>query len=120
MAEHGSRWVEDEVQWEYSAVRTAAVGVSALVDALVEAGAKGWKVVNFAFVDPTVGINELAAVLERRVVPPPPPAAPEPAWHPDPTGRFAKRWWDGHQWTAHVATDQRTALDAPSLRARDE
>ena len=24
-------------------------------------------------------------------------------WHPDPTGRFTHRWWDGAQWTARVA-----------------
>jgi hypothetical protein len=26
-----------------------------------------------------------------------------PAWHPDPTGRHDHRWWDGTQWTEHVA-----------------
>lgn len=25
------------------------------------------------------------------------------AWHPDPTGRYEQRWWDGAQWTEHVA-----------------
>jgi uncharacterized membrane protein len=29
-------------------------------------------------------------------------AAPTAGWHPDPTGRFAHRWWDGHAWTDHV------------------
>jgi hypothetical protein len=29
------------------------------------------------------------------------PASP-PAWHPDPTGRFDQRWWDGRLWTEHV------------------
>lgn len=24
-------------------------------------------------------------------------------WHPDPTGRFAQRYYDGQRWTAHVA-----------------
>lgn len=23
-------------------------------------------------------------------------------WHPDPVGRFAQRWWNGTEWTAHV------------------
>ena len=31
--------------------------------------------------------------------PPPPP----PKWAPDPSGRHEVRWWDGTQWTAHVA-----------------
>jgi Protein of unknown function (DUF2510) len=25
------------------------------------------------------------------------------AWHPDPTGRYEQRYWDGQGWTAHVA-----------------
>ena len=28
-----------------------------------------------------------------------------PAWLPDPTGRHQYRWWDGDQWTHHVADD---------------
>jgi hypothetical protein len=26
------------------------------------------------------------------------------SWYPDPTGRFAQRYWDGSGWTDHVAT----------------
>lgn len=26
-----------------------------------------------------------------------------PAWYPDPTARHDHRWWDGAEWTAHVA-----------------
>lgn len=26
-----------------------------------------------------------------------------PAWYPDPTGRHDHRWWDGAEWTSHVA-----------------
>ena len=33
------------------------------------------------------------------------------AWHPDPTGRHAHRYWDGAAWTPHVADDGRLALD---------
>ena len=43
-------------------------------------------------------------------VPPDPdanwPQSP-PAWHPDPSGRFHYRWWDGSQWTSQVSTDGR-------------
>lgn len=45
----------------------------------------------------------------------PPPTAPQPvrqaAWFPDPTGRFALRFWDGTRWTAHVARDGVAASD---------
>ncbi|HEY7062502.1 MAG TPA: DUF2510 domain-containing protein [Chloroflexota bacterium] len=29
-------------------------------------------------------------------------AATAGAWHPDPTGRYEQRYWDGHAWTGHV------------------
>ena len=29
-------------------------------------------------------------------------AVPVRGWHPDPTGRFAQRWWTGAEWTADV------------------
>lgn len=34
-----------------------------------------------------------------------------PAWHPDPTGRHDHRWWDGEQWTEHVADAGVAAVD---------
>jgi hypothetical protein len=33
------------------------------------------------------------------------PAASPPMWHPDPSGRFDYRWWDGQGWTTRVARD---------------
>jgi hypothetical protein len=36
-----------------------------------------------------------------------------PGWHRDPWGRFEHRWWDGQQWTAHVWSQGRAALDTP-------
>lgn len=47
-----------------------------------------------------------------------------PAWYPDPTGRHDHRWWDGAEWTSHVAdagaagTDPLpAALSAPTAGA---
>ena len=34
-----------------------------------------------------------------------------PAWHPDPSGRFHYRWWDGSEWTSNVATDGYVLVD---------
>lgn len=31
------------------------------------------------------------------------PGAPPPGWHPDPSRRHWWRWWDGRDWTGHVA-----------------
>ncbi|MCY3577307.1 MAG: RDD family protein [bacterium] len=36
----------------------------------------------------------------------------DPAWLPDPTGRHQYRWWDGDQWTHHVADDGVSKSDA--------
>lgn len=33
------------------------------------------------------------------------------AWHPDPTGRHELRYWDGSQWTDHVADNGEQAVD---------
>ncbi|GAB2983184.1 DUF2510 domain-containing protein [Nocardioides montaniterrae] len=33
-------------------------------------------------------------------------------WFPDPTGRYARRWYDGYRWTEEVAVDGNIALDA--------
>ncbi len=37
--------------------------------------------------------------------------APPPAWHPDPSGRFHYRWWNGTEWTAQVSTDGHPLID---------
>lgn len=34
-----------------------------------------------------------------------------PGWHPDPRGRHELRWWDGTQWTLHVADSGRVDRD---------
>jgi hypothetical protein len=38
------------------------------------------------------------------------PVSP-PAWHPDPSGRFHWRWWDGSEWTSQVAIDGHHLID---------
>lgn len=40
-----------------------------------------------------------------------PPTQNPPAWHPDPSGRFHYRWWDGTQWTSQVSTDGHHLID---------
>lgn len=34
-----------------------------------------------------------------------------PAWHPDPSKRFQQRYWDGAEWTNHVANNGVTSID---------
>lgn len=38
---------------------------------------------------------------------------PNSGWFPDPFGRFQVRYWDGQQWTGHVATGGAQAVDPP-------
>jgi uncharacterized protein YxjI len=39
-----------------------------------------------------------------------PPPTP-PGWFPDPVGRHEQRYWDGSQWTEHVASHGRQSVD---------
>jgi hypothetical protein len=39
------------------------------------------------------------------------PTLSPPAWHPDPSGRFHYRWWDGNQWTSQVSVDGQHQID---------
>ena len=36
---------------------------------------------------------------------------PAAGWHPDPSGRWQLRWWDGSAWTDHVASGGRHGRD---------
>jgi hypothetical protein len=42
------------------------------------------------------------------------PSSPA-AWHPDPTGRYDQRWWDGSLWTEHVTRDGAQTEDPEEL-----
>jgi hypothetical protein len=69
-------------------------------------------------VDPTIGLNSYTAVLKRPVLDWPTPADPAPAWHPDPTSRFDRRYWDGLRWSQHVTNAAGTTeKDYPNRRA---
>lgn len=47
----------------------------------------------------------------------PPPPLLDPAWYPDPTGRYEARYWDGRKWTSHISHYGATGAD-PLVRAR--
>ena len=40
--------------------------------------------------------------------------SPPANWYPDPMGRHQYRYWDGAQWTQHVADDGVVAIDEPA------
>jgi hypothetical protein len=41
----------------------------------------------------------------------------DPGWHPDPTGRFEQRFYDGRRWTRRVRVAQAEAIDTISVPA---
>ncbi|HWE68892.1 MAG TPA: DUF2510 domain-containing protein [Acidimicrobiales bacterium] len=42
---------------------------------------------------------------------PAPQILPPPGWHPDPSGRFHFRWWDGTVWTSQVSLNGQHLID---------
>ena len=44
-------------------------------------------------------------------------SAPVAGWYPDPSGRFQLRWWDGRDWSEHVATWGAMYVDPPRATA---
>lgn len=71
-------------------------------------GAFGW--------GPKMALKPRVRELERRLgdaapAGAPAAAAPPAGWHSDPTLRHEQRYWDGAQWTAHVADAGQPSVD---------
>jgi len=100
--------------WEYR----YGTGLSGMLDemraSLSALGSVGWEVCGFASMDKTVGFNEYVVWLKRETLALTAPADTAPAWLEDPTGRNARRYWDGLRWTEHVEHDGTTDIDAPT------
>ncbi|MDP1820220.1 MAG: phospholipid scramblase-related protein [Acidimicrobiales bacterium] len=45
------------------------------------------------------------------------PSNTAPGWHADPLGRHEHRYWDGAQWTEHVASHGKQSVDPPVGRS---
>jgi hypothetical protein len=105
------------VNWEYTSLVTGTNDVDSLTLRLTGLGSLGWEMCGFAAADATIGLNCLVAVLKRPAPGFAPPADLAVAWHPDPSGRFVQRYWDGLRWTVHVTgPDGSTAVDYPNVR----
>jgi len=113
-----------------TAAEAAVPGAAGEAPAAVEEPA-GWAVAPDSANDAAPAAEEIpvvatgaAVAAEPSPAPAPEPApapAPEPApvvttpagWYPDPSGRFELRYWDGTQWTEHVARQGQQFTDPP-------
>ena len=121
---------------EVPAAEAAAAGAAGEAAAAVDEPA-GWAVAPDSANDaapaaeeiPVVATGAAAAAAEPVAAEPSPAPAPEPApapapepapvvttpagWYPDPSGRYELRYWDGTQWTEHVARQGQQFTDPP-------
>jgi hypothetical protein len=70
---------------------------------------------------PVVSTGDATPVPEPSPAPPPEPepapvaaaTSTPPGWYPDPAMRYELRYWDGNQWTEHVARQGQQFTDPP-------
>ena len=110
--------------FEYVAFNPFNSGPEALANELTKKSAEGWEVVNIvttfdgrycAFLRRPVGSATTSASAPAASVSAAPAtsgAAPA-AWYADPSGRFELRYWDGKEWTEHVARGGQQFTDPP-------
>ena len=110
--------------FEYVAFNPFNSSPEALANELTKKSAEGWEVVDIvttfdgrycAFLRRPVGnatASATAPATSVSVAPATSSAAPA-AWYADPSGRFELRYWDGKEWTEHVARGGQQFTDPP-------
>ena len=105
------------MSWEYMTLTAPASNVDSIRELLNELGSIGWEMCGFASADPMIGLNSYTAVVKRAAAQYPEPGdVDEAAWHPDPSGRHERRYWDGLRWTQHVVDGEQQTTDWPIVR----
>ena len=114
--------------YEYVAFNPYNSSPEALATELTKKSAEGWEVVNIvptfdgrycAFLRrPTNSAVPSSAVVSDPSTPvastaTASSAAAPAAWYPDPSKRFELRYWDGAEWTEHVARGGQQFTDLP-------
>lgn len=110
--------------FEYVAFNPFNSSPEALANELTKKSAEGWEVVNIvttfdgrycAFLRrPTTGATPQAGASAGSVAAPITTSSGAPAaWYADPSGRFELRYWDGKEWTEHVARGGQQFTDPP-------
>jgi len=105
--------------YEYAAFNPFNTSPEALAAELTKKSADGWEVVSIV----TTFDGRYCAFLRRATATTPPTATPAvatpsnanapAAWYADPAGRFELRYWDGSEWTEHVARGGQQFVDPP-------
>ena len=114
--------------YEYVAFNPYNSSPEALATELTKKSADGWEVVNIvptfdgrycAFLrrptnssTATSGVTSYSAAPATTAATPTSAATPA-AWYPDPSKRFELRYWDGAEWTEHVARGGQQFTDQP-------
>ena len=113
--------------YEYVAFNPYNSSPEALATELTKKSAEGWEVVNIvptfdgrycAFLRrplvATSGVPSSQVVTESSLATTAATSAAAPAaWYPDPSKRFELRYWDGSEWTEHVARGGQQFTDQP-------
>jgi hypothetical protein len=110
--------------FEYVAFNPFNSSPEALANELTKKSAEGWEVVTIvttfdgrycAFLRrPVSGSTQQAPQLVGSSTDQPAPTSAAPAaWYADPSGRFELRYWDGKEWTEHVARGGQQFTDPP-------
>ena len=114
--------------YEYVAFNPYNSSPEALAIELTKKSADGWEVVNIvptfdgrycAFLrrptsatSPVATTTPFQATAQATTTATSSTAAPA-AWYPDPSKRFELRYWDGAEWTEHVARSGQQFTDQP-------
>ena len=113
--------------YEYVAFNPYNSSPEALATELTKKSAEGWEVVNIvptfdgrycAFLlrplVATSGVASSQVVTENSLATTAAASAAAPAaWYQDPSKRFELRYWDGSEWTEHVARGGQQFTDQP-------
>jgi len=106
--------------YEYAAFNPYNSSPESLASELTKKSAEGWEVVSIV----TTFDGRYCAFLRRASSQPATQqsssnsaAASSPkvpaAWYADPSGRYELRYWDGSEWTEHVARGGQQFVDPP-------
>ena len=107
--------------YEYVAFNPYNSSPEALAVELTKKSADGWEVVNIvptfdgrycAFLRRPTSASAPAATTTATTTATSSTAAPA-AWYADPSKRFELRYWDGAEWTEHVARGGQQFTDQP-------